>query len=230
MKALPRTPSQSTASTITATMMAKAFENNHNKRGLSEMMAPPPTPTAQPSYLNCQSLENSLKRVRLSSSPGELRLQRDLRHMVSSGSWVPKQDANGHGTGNDYVWHPPAPSIRTQTQKMKPPPHIELQQVESLRLRLTFEHSVTIWIQVPRMYPHRPPLISRIVYNNQQYQGIQSILVQEAPPCSGIEAGDETLENTNPDAAIHCANTVPFFPPLPQCFTTVVADQEDYVY
>lgn len=220
MKSLPRTPCQNTASTSTATMMAKAFQNNHHKRGLAEMMAPPPTPTGPQSnsYLDCQSLQSSLKRVRLSSSPGELRLQRDLRHMVSSGSWITKQqDQQQTSSQNEtLVWHPPAPPVTA-----RPPTnpqqtlHIELQQVESLRLRLTFQHSVVAWIQIPRMYPHRPPLISRIVYNHHNNDsninsnaGIQSILVHEAPPNRGTGESTAEQEDNNSHDAIQCANTV----------------------
>lgn len=138
--------------------------------------------------------------------------------MCSSGSWVPKQEGNGHGSGNEYVWHPPAPPVTHRAHHHRPPPHIELQQVESLRLRLTFQHSVVAWIQIPRMYPHRPPLISRVVYHNQQqhkpHQGIQSILVHEAPPTKAFNSGDEVPDNNNNNniqsspGSIHCANTV----------------------
>ncbi|CAB9497745.1 expressed unknown protein [Seminavis robusta] len=226
MKSLPHTPVASTASTITATMMAKAFQKNHHKRGLGEMMAPPPTPTAYPSnnnssssYLDCQSLQSSLKRVRLSSSPGELRLQRDLRHMVSSGTWVPQQD-NRHKNSEVWMWHPPAPPVTVKAHNQPPPPHIELKKVESLRLRLTFQHSVVAWIQVPRMYPHRPPLISRIVYqdnyggnNNNTKQTIQTIVVHEAPPgrsdgASVISPEDQPHQIKNNANPIHQGNTV----------------------
>jgi hypothetical protein len=232
-------------------MMANVFQNNdsnNHKRGLAEMMAPPPTPTApgpyrnSSSYLDCQSLQSSLKRVRLSSSPGELRLQRDLRHMVSSGTWVPQQnqdDSSGSTTGEGvWIWHPPEPPVTAKSQHQPPPPHIELQQVEALRLRLTFQHSVVAFIQVPRMYPHRPPLISRIVYNNNygntsniipyslsgppspnNMQTIQSILVHEAlpgrpdggadsPTLATVEANPETNKSHNTDNTIQCSITV----------------------
>lgn len=185
MKSLPRSPAPSTATTLTATMMAKAFQSNTHKRGLTEMMAPPPTPTAQSStsYLDCQSLQCSLKRVRLSSSPGELRLQRDLRHLESSGTW------QRVGNADVWHWHPPAAPVTARrrspcTSTTAAVPRIELRQLESLRLRLTIPNSVVVWIQVPRMYPHRPPLVGRIAYNDESPDShrIEHILVHEAPP------------------------------------------------
>ena len=222
MKSLPRSPMPGTATTLTATMMARAFQSStsHQKRGLAEMMAPPPTPTAQTSSsscLDCQSLQSSLKRVRLSSSPGELRLQRDLRHLETSsttGSWQRVRDeASDHDV---WVWHPPAPpvSVRSLSKTAAGPrhPQIELRQLESLRLRLTYDNSVVVWIQVPRMYPHKPPIISRIVYNNnnhttaqlqqqQHSKEIQNILVQEAPPMRA--AGEEKSATAASTAQLH---------------------------
>jgi hypothetical protein len=39
------------------------------------------------SLLDFQSLQSSSKQVRLSQSPGELRLERDLRNLVSNEGW-----------------------------------------------------------------------------------------------------------------------------------------------
>jgi len=104
--------------------------------------------------LDCQSLQRSLKRVRLSSSPGELRLQRDLRHLVVSCHW---------SALSETVWQSPCRTLF-------------LEQPASDPLRLLLKVACyKVWIQIPRMYPHRPPLISRITNSPL------SIVIAESP-------------------------------------------------
>ena len=103
------------------------------------------------SPLDCQSLQSSLKRVRLSCSPGELRLQRDLRSLrewdqVSQECWK-------HSSFEAYL------SLE-----------------DPLRLIL-HSHQARFWVQIPRMYPHRPPTIARV----EGVAGIRHIVVQDAP-------------------------------------------------
>jgi len=98
------------------------------------------------SSLDCVSLQSSLKRVRLSCSPGELRLQRDLLALPSYG-W---RLLPSGGECND-VWdsHPKWLCANA-----------ELQMLDPLRLKLTMGQC-RVWIQIPRMYPHKPPTITR---------------------------------------------------------------------
>jgi hypothetical protein len=93
--------------------------------------------------LDCHSLQTSLKRIRLSCSSGELRLQRDLTALSHFG-WQTVE----HETGDAYL--PQWRMGRTTTLTLLDP------------LRLQFRVStVSLWIQIPRMYPHRPPVIAR---------------------------------------------------------------------
>jgi hypothetical protein len=146
------------------------------------------------SCLDCQSLQSSLKRVKLSCSPGELRLQHDLK-MLSPHEWQVEgtpQDQNG-----DYhttIWT----HVSTRAR---------LKLVDSLRLYLFLPTDATVgfnhknsnqrhqhhhqhhhhhygryhWrmmIQIPRMFPHRPPVVLRMEGN----LWVKQIVISETPP------------------------------------------------
>ena len=147
--------------------------------------------SSSPASLDCHSLQASLKRIRLSCSPGELRLQRDLSALGHFG-WQEQQDCTSTTSTTatnqrgDIPTHPP---------KWRQA-NAELVLLDPLRLKLTCvdvavtasndmnddddettwsttgSHTgscssstttttTTLWIQIPRMYPHRPPVISR---------------------------------------------------------------------
>jgi ubiquitin-protein ligase len=94
-----------------------------------------------PDLLDCQSLQRSLKRVRLSSSPGELCLHRDLRHLVVQGNWISRDE--------EEMWQSPQGYM--------------LERPLSDPLRLLFRvQSYRCWILIPRLYPHRPPQIRQV--------------------------------------------------------------------
>jgi len=106
----------------------------------------------QTTAFDCQSLESSLKRVRLSCSPGELRLLRDLKSL----NWdILRSDQWRKGS-------------------------VRLTQVHPLRLLLEWKQQRRLWIQIPRRYPHKPPVISRL----EGWSEIEQILITEAPPMS----------------------------------------------
>ena len=126
------------------------------------------------SSFDCQFLQHSLKRVRLSSSPGELRLQSDLKYLVLEGGWRQVQDDE---------WECSAQ-------------HCRLERMDPLRLLFTWRddnnHShhaknnnttnsggednhphplhttSTASLQFPKMYPHRPPIVSQIYQRREQ--------------------------------------------------------------
>ena len=79
-----------------------------------------------------QQLQSSLKRVRISTSPGELRLDRDLQQL----GWT-----SGH---------------RFLTKD------ILLERSHALGLTLVVSGTVRIYIDIPRMYPHNAPTICRV--------------------------------------------------------------------
>ena len=111
---------------------------------------------ASPLLLDCHSLQSSLKRVRLSCSPGELRLQRDLRNLVTEQGW------NQVG---EHCWNLEDVASLEQVTKQDP-----LRLLLLVRCGGVGGHGQSTgettwkrcWITIPRMYPHRPPVISRI--------------------------------------------------------------------
>jgi len=183
------------------TVTAQPRTNIHNKRSSS------------PASLDCQSLQTSLKRIRLSCSPGELRLQRDLSALGHFG-WQQQQDSPSSSTatnhrGGDFPSHPP------KWRKA----NAELILLDPLRLKLTCvdvaaaaandmnedettwsttgsstsrnstcrsTSSTTMWIQIPRMYPHRPPVISRVEHSPILFvvrdSPLGSVKVSPCPP------------------------------------------------
>ena len=123
--------------------------------------------------LDCQSLQSSLKRVRLSCSPGELRLQRDLRSLITDG-WSQPQDQvwllEGIAKLEQVTQHDPLRLLLAIQQQQQQHHHHD---------RYHHPHGALLWIQIPRMYPHRPPVISRL---ESPTTNIQRIVVTEAPP------------------------------------------------
>jgi hypothetical protein len=130
-------------------------------------------------FLDCESLQHSLKRVRLSSSPGELRLQRDLRHLVLSSRWIPvdedlwclqqthSQQQQSHG--DNAAGAPRTPATNSNNG-------VQLQRLTTATLKLTVvlprtrikdnqQTTAHVWLQIPRLYPHRPPVVNRIAYS-----------------------------------------------------------------
>ena len=131
---------------------AAAAAHHHTATALQAHAAVPPTlKRRSDSSLDCQSLQSSLKRVRLSCSPGELRLQRDVGSLSTMG-WG-ELILNGSGNVDGVCWqHRGTGAI--------------LMQDDALRLKLRLPNNVGImWIQIPRMYPHRPPVVSRLEGN-----------------------------------------------------------------
>jgi ubiquitin-protein ligase len=83
--------------------------------------------------VDCTSLQRSLKRIRLSLSPGELCLQRDLASLT----WERVSEDR---------WTLPA---------------CVLERVDPLLLQLS-SRTQSCSISIPRLYPHRPPVITRV--------------------------------------------------------------------
>lgn len=168
------------------------------------------------SSLDCQSLQSSLKRVRLSCSPGELRLQKDLRCLPALG-WIPETDlqddsimdgpiGSGNNGGNGSGGTSSAATSRPFVMDSNPRWHwqstnasAELQLLDPLRLVLSIQRPQRwsrLWIQIPRMYPHRPPVISRI-----ENMAMEQIVIMEEPP--GMPHGQETASGSSPGTTVY---------------------------
>ena len=175
-----------------------AIETLSAKRHVSEILDESSNSSSSP--LDCQSLQSSLKRVKLSCSPGELRLQRDLK-MLPQHEW---QQVSGVVVENNGRAASPTNNINATWVHAATGARLTL--VDSLRLCLFLpkpsttttqnelqqpHHQHSQWrmmIQIPRMFPHRPPVLSRIEGN----LSVQQVIIHEAPPVA--VAGQSTSE------------------------------------
>ena len=158
----------------------------------NSMTLPYPTfPTEQGmamkrSSFDCHSIGQSLKRFKISTSPGELRINRDIELLLAGKQWTSKSmvnhghcssDGGGGGLTNDRRGgHIHAEIYSCNARLVRDP-------VDPLLLRLTFlihsrnnsqllsssssphtppNERWTFCIRMPRMYPHEPPAITRV--------------------------------------------------------------------
>ena len=145
---------------------------------------------------DCSFIGQSLKRVKISTSPGELRLDRDIEQLLNGTTkqWTStvNNDINNQGSS----W---GRGTRIHSELYCNNARLIRDPVDPLRLRLTclhqpistppqnnnFQHGTqqhllshssssspipperwTYLIQMPRMYPHSPPLITRVTRDN----------------------------------------------------------------
>lgn len=123
------------------------------------------------SFFNCESLQRSLKRVRLTTvvSSGELRLQRDLRHAVLHHRWIPVQKIDTE----EEEWSVAYNDNRTLVTVSRISPmelalHIRTDNVVLLLLQKqqqlqqdcsSSSSTITLNLKFPLLYPHRPPTV-----------------------------------------------------------------------
>lgn len=148
--------------------------------------------------LDYQSIGQSFKRVRISTSPGELRLDRDIEGLLSSREWKaqaqiantntntwPHQHVNHHGaSASTPSWDRRGSRIHGEILRVCPNARLLRDPVDPLRLTLCLcphqpmspnfnnnnaqsssplpPEQWTFLIKMPRMYPHVPPVITRV--------------------------------------------------------------------
>jgi len=149
--------------------------------------------TASTSHSDCDArdyhgLEHALKRVRISASPGQLRLENDLQSLILHHSW--REILNEDSIVSEYYDYKhqiaPIPSCTNFNWIISSTRLQQLQRdaTDPLRFTLTvWMPSLTIcnhspcsikWvyhIQIPRMYPHSPPMIHRMIKSVADEQG-----------------------------------------------------------
>ena len=89
----------------------------------------------------------SLKRVRLATSAGELRLERDLHHMTMHGGWKRLGNRRWESTHGFVI------------ERREDP----------LEFVLHMSHHTQVWMQLSRLYPHQPPMITHVVHPRIQH-------------------------------------------------------------
>mmetsp|Transcript_29977 Transcript_29977/g.56681 ORF Transcript_29977/g.56681 Transcript_29977/m.56681 type:complete len:365 (+) Transcript_29977:231-1325(+) len=137
------------------------------------------------SSLDCHSIGQSLKRVKIATSPGELRLDRDIESLVWGKRWTSTAAHNPRPIDNGWPRRNNASSprgSRIHGELFCHNARLVRDPVDPLRLRLTYLHPPmmapnnkhmrsssplpperwTFLIRMPRMYPHVPPAITRV--------------------------------------------------------------------
>ncbi|GAX28849.1 hypothetical protein FisN_20Lh145 [Fistulifera solaris] len=115
------------------------------------------------------SLQRSLKRMKVTSaSPGELRLQRDFKHAVCCAGWIPIGSC-----GNTW-------KVVTEGYTVK-------QCIEDPLHLVMHSPQWTVWLQIPRLYPHHPPILSRIECLHHRFE----IVIQTGPEDSHVASAQQ---------------------------------------
>lgn len=173
------------------------------------------SPSREVDSLDCHTLQSSLKRVRLSISPGELRLQRDLGALTNMGWQLlnngPTRAETFQSQPPSKPQHPPAhftvdqnPRWYFRASSTFQDLEAELHLLDPLRLVLHLRRASAplevgrIWIQIPRMYPHRPPVVSRT-----ENLWMEQVIVREAPPNGMGSPSDHAEAHGEAREALH---------------------------
>mmetsp|Transcript_6603 Transcript_6603/g.16094 ORF Transcript_6603/g.16094 Transcript_6603/m.16094 type:complete len:452 (-) Transcript_6603:407-1762(-) len=144
--------------------------------------------------VDCNLLQSSMKRVRLSRSPGEFRLQRDLKTLDQT-QWGSSHVAANALNFSNTTWIHRSTGTRltmvdslrmclflpvTAMQASGQPTSDIVNPEEQYQHQLHSYHHDYRWrimIQIPRMYPHTPPAVTQI-----DGLALDSIVINEKPP------------------------------------------------
>lgn len=143
--------------------------------------------------VDCNLLQSSMKRVRLSRSPGEFRLQRDLKTLDPM-LWGSSHAAANALNYSSTTWIHRATGTRlTMVNSLRiclflPETAMQAsgEPTSSINPEQQYEHHLhsyhrdyrwRIMIQIPRMYPHSPPIVTQI-----DGLSLDSIVIKEKPP------------------------------------------------
>lgn len=142
---------------------------------------------------DCNMLQSSLKRVRLSRSPGEFRLQRDLKTLDAI-EWGSSHVASNALNFATTTWiHRNTGARLTMVDSLRICLFLPMTAAQQNRKCSTsvdpeqqYQHQLhsyhrdyrwRIMIQIPRMYPHSPPVVTRI-----EGLSLDTIAINELPP------------------------------------------------
>lgn len=143
------------------------------------------------SPFNCNSIGQSLKRVKISTSPGELRLDKDIEILINENQWSPTLPLQNYvPIEQPTSWRSATvSSSRSYGELCRKNARLIRDPVDPLRLRLTCLHQPfsqslferwTYLIQMPRMYPHQAPLITRVtreIISNENMARISNVSI-----------------------------------------------------
>lgn len=143
------------------------------------------------SPFNCtNSIGQSLKRVKISTSPGELRLDKDIELLINENQWCSAPQNFVPIEQQPMPWRSATiSSTRSYGELCRKNARLVRDPVDPLRLRLTCLHQPfsqslserwTYLIQMPRMYPHQAPLITRVtreIISNENMARISNVSI-----------------------------------------------------
>jgi ubiquitin-protein ligase len=174
-----------------------ATPENHTLQALSELLTPKASGSSnrykrrqinQQDDAGCDNdgavgLERSLKRFRVTSwSPGELCLQRDLRHLVNAHGWKNTQE-----TSFEHE------KYRCLLRNGAYPTELILQDKDV---------GAQVHLHIQKLYPHCPPKITRIEYNTpanvtQKINArVESIIIADEMQPRGLDAAQAGQNNS----------------------------------
>jgi len=145
--------------------------------------------------VDCNLLQSSLKRVRLSRSPGEFRLQRDLKTLDAM-KWGSSHVAPNALNFAATTWiHRSSGARLTMVDSLRicmflpmTATYQNIQNSTGVDPQQQYQHQLhsyhrdyrwRIMVQIPRMYPHNPPVVTRV-----EGLSVEGIAINEAHPNS----------------------------------------------
>mmetsp|Transcript_11774 Transcript_11774/g.27942 ORF Transcript_11774/g.27942 Transcript_11774/m.27942 type:complete len:452 (-) Transcript_11774:181-1536(-) len=156
--------------------------------------------------VDCNLLQSSLKRVRLSRSPGEFRLQRDLKTLDTM-QWGSIHFAANALNFAATTWiHRSTGARLTMMDSLRvcfflPMTAMQqnVQSSDNLDPQQQYQHQMhsyhrnyrwRMMIKFPRMYPHSPPVVTRV-----EGLSIEGIEIKEKPPGTASRDGEVNNES-----------------------------------
>jgi hypothetical protein len=177
------------------------------------------------SPFNCNSIGQSLKRVKISTSPGELRLDKDIEILMNENQWcstLPPQ--NYVPIEQPSSWRSATTSSsRSHGELCHKNARLVRDPVDPLRLRLTCLHQPfsqslferwTYLIQMPRMYPHQAPLITRVtreIISNENMARISNVSISASAAIVASSVMQMHAEPPVPDQILIRSPPIPMY-------------------
>ena len=172
---------------------------------------------------DCNLLQSSLKRVRLSRSPGEFRLQRDLKTLDAI-QWGSSHVAANALNFSSTTWiHRSTGTRLTMMDSLRICLFLPITAMQAsgqytadiINPEQQYHHQLhsyhrdyrwRIMIQIPRMYPHSPPVVTQI-----DGLSLENIVISEKPPHQHPPTFSRNGRNESDGASINSTRGVTTF-------------------
>ena len=157
---------------------------------------------ASSSNISHMLIGNSMKRMKISTSPGELRLNKDMENMIVLNRWIPN---NQLVSTNHSLLSPdqkavlnrdPVDTLRCSLSVMFLPDDFTSTPEAAPIVPHSHAEKWTFLLQFPRMYPHFPPKIYRIT--TELLATIDGSLLDCITSDTSEEIDDKTIHSDRP--------------------------------